>query len=281
MSYGSGAGAGAEEMARRAAAREAELEARLARARQTRQSWEAGAAGERAVAAALEQLAPQGWRVVHDVHWPGRPQANLDHVAVGPGGFVVVDAKNWSGKVTVVDGTLRQNGRRRQQTVDAACSAAAAVTAMLAPGHRSSVRAVVCFVQQELDAQTVPPGVVLVGLGQLIPWFTQLPRVLAPEVVDAVHAYLNRELSGARSPQLSTTAALQRAPRSRPRRQRRPSPSSVRGHRGGSTRVAQGLLKLGAAVLLLASSYYWMQSHATAPTDPAPPSGVSSTSTTP
>jgi hypothetical protein len=302
MSYGSGAGAGAEEMARRAAAREAELEAQLARARQTRQSWEAGAAGERAVAAVLEQLSTAGWRVLHDVHWPGRPQANLDHVAVGPGGVVVVDAKNWSGTVTVSDGMLRQNGYRRQQTLEAAGAAAAAVTAMLAPGHRSRVHVAVCLVQQELDAQRLPPGVVVVGLSELAPWLTQLPPALSPEAVDAVHAYLNRELTGTRSPQLASTADLRRvkapppqeAPSPLRRRQRgTPTPARTRSSSSGSRRrsigvasqsggITEGLFKLGAVVLLLVGLNHWISSLAAGQPDPAtPPTGVSSTPPSP
>ncbi|WP_407923750.1 nuclease-related domain-containing protein [Arthrobacter cheniae] len=34
----------------------------------------------------MRQLELQGWRMLHDVHWPGRPKANIDHIAVGPGG---------------------------------------------------------------------------------------------------------------------------------------------------------------------------------------------------
>lgn len=254
MSYGSGAGAGAEEMARRAAAKEAELEAKLSRARQTRESWEAGAAGERAVAAALAELEAAGWRVLHDVHWPGRPRANLDHVVVGPGGVVVVDAKNWSGTVKISNGVLRQNGYGRQQTIEAAGDAAAAVTAMLAPGHRSCVRTAVCFVQQELDASTMPSGVVLVGLSRLTDWLRQLPHVLSPEAVEAVHAYLHRELTGAGRPQLTTTADLQRAarptPPSRRRGGRRPNPAP--------NGIPTDVIKLGAVVLLLVVLYVWM-----------------------
>src|SRR6478672_10302683 len=44
------------------------------------------------VAERLAQLGPYGWFLLHDVHWPGRPLARLEHVLVGPGGVVVVNA---------------------------------------------------------------------------------------------------------------------------------------------------------------------------------------------
>ncbi len=102
-----GAGAGAqaravrlEEQLASARAALAEHERRVAALEEDLRRWRAGAEGERLVADELDQLAASGWRVLHDVRWPGRPVANLDHVAVGPGGVVVVDTKNWSRAAT-------------------------------------------------------------------------------------------------------------------------------------------------------------------------------------
>lgn len=47
------------------------------------------------MAAALADLDPKVWTVLRDVARPGRPKANIDHVAVGPAGAFVIDAKNW------------------------------------------------------------------------------------------------------------------------------------------------------------------------------------------
>ena len=69
-----------------------------------------------AVGATLERLRASGYDVLHDVHWPGRRRANIDHVAIGPAGIVVVDAKNWSGVVSAHHGRLRQNGNRRDNS---------------------------------------------------------------------------------------------------------------------------------------------------------------------
>ena len=101
-------GAGAEELASRASRRAARLRedqamgdgADAAVAEQLRQAerrlrtYSQGAEGERLVAQALGFLERYCWVSLHDVHWPGRPKANIDHIAVGPGGVVVIDAKN-------------------------------------------------------------------------------------------------------------------------------------------------------------------------------------------
>ena len=85
-----------------------------------------------------------GFDVFHDVHWPGRQRANIDHVAIGPPGILVVDAKNWSGNVTVRDGVLRQNGYARDREVAGVNKASQDVGGLLSslgaarhPGHRA------------------------------------------------------------------------------------------------------------------------------------------------
>lgn len=89
-------------------------ERQLAAARAREHAWSAGADGEEQVADALTGLEQLGWVVLHDVAWPGRPRANLDHVLVGPGGVLVVDTKNWSGTVAVDAARgLRSNGCRK------------------------------------------------------------------------------------------------------------------------------------------------------------------------
>ncbi len=72
-------------------------------------AWAAGADGERRVATLLGQL-PAGWHAHHDrLLRPGRTQANLDHVVVGPSGVFLVDTKNWAGGTSVREGNLWQH----------------------------------------------------------------------------------------------------------------------------------------------------------------------------
>src|SRR5512133_2374839 len=61
-------------------------------------AWRRGAAGERRTARLLNPLERQGWAVLHDLAVPGR-RANLDHLAIGPGGVFVIDSKQYRGRL--------------------------------------------------------------------------------------------------------------------------------------------------------------------------------------
>ncbi|MEQ4521419.1 nuclease-related domain-containing protein [Nocardioides kribbensis] len=121
---------------------------KIARLERAAERWERGAAGERATADVLATL-PAEWTAFHDIRWPGRKLANVDHVVLGPGGVFVIDTKNWSGVVEVRDDVLRQGGWKREREVAAAAEAAIAVS--LATPHVSSQLAVpvLCFVREE------------------------------------------------------------------------------------------------------------------------------------
>lgn len=56
-----------------------------------------GAHGEQVLAQCIERLTPDGVRVLHDRRIPGT-KANIDHIAVGPAGVFVIDAKHYQGK---------------------------------------------------------------------------------------------------------------------------------------------------------------------------------------
>lgn len=77
---------------------------------QSTQAWKVGAVGERRVAEVLGGIA--GARVMHDRLVPGS-RANIDHLAIGPAGVFVIDAKNYTGQVEVRDvgGLLRTDER--------------------------------------------------------------------------------------------------------------------------------------------------------------------------
>ncbi|MEJ5867346.1 nuclease-related domain-containing protein [Pseudokineococcus sp. 5B2Z-1] len=233
-------GAGAREQARRHAARAERLAAQhapeatteqaraaLERAQRQAQQWAAGAQGEVQVASALSALDRYGWTVLHDVRWPGRPQANLDHVALGPGGVVVVDTKNWTGRVDLRDGVLRQNGYHRTREVDSVLAAAAAVTVLLDPAHRTAVRAVLCLAGRDLPATATSSGVVVVGETHLAEHLAELPARLSPyDVADLgrhLHGLLERPAGApARRRRATRSAALvsTRRTHARPRRRR-------------------------------------------------------------
>jgi hypothetical protein len=165
------AGQSAYEVARRQRDEAARLERSAA-------LWEQGAVGEVAVAAALAAL-PAGWVVLHDLAWPGRQRANLDHVVIGPGGVFVVDAKNWSGRIEVRDHVLTQNGRRREEAVSSVTAAAIAVQALVSPLDCS---AVLCFVRAE-EVSATAWNVTVCSTANLVATLTSRPTLIGPDEV--------------------------------------------------------------------------------------------------
>lgn len=205
------------------------------------QAWAAGAEGERLVAASLAPLELDGWILLHDVRWPGRDRANLDHVAVGPGGVVVVDSKNWSGEVTVDDGVLRVGTWRKDHELDAVASAVADVAALLPSERRHLVRGALCLVQHDITARPTSPGVAVVGRGGFAATLRSLPTRLAPADVAEVADTLRTHLLSPPSPGRRET---RRRRTSLPRRR----PAGRRATRGPRTRSSTGGVLLDGAV---------------------------------
>ncbi|MGN6252008.1 MAG: nuclease-related domain-containing protein [Marmoricola sp.] len=74
-------------------------------------AWRVGAAGEQAVAAQLAKLGPE-WRVLHSIE-VGNRGSDIDHVLIGPGGVLTVNAKNHPNTSIWVGGdTFMVNGQR-------------------------------------------------------------------------------------------------------------------------------------------------------------------------
>jgi hypothetical protein len=61
---------------------------------QATRAWQSGAVGEERVGARLDGLAGDGVLVLHDRRIPGS-RANIDHLAIGPRGVFVIDAKRY------------------------------------------------------------------------------------------------------------------------------------------------------------------------------------------
>ena len=131
------AGESAREVARRAREKAERLTKRA-------ELFEQGADGEAATAEVLAAL-PPGWVALHDVGWPGRRLANVDHVLIGPGGVFVIDSKNWTGRITLQGGQLRQNGYSCEKAVAGAADAALAVSELIS-SSATWVQPVLCFV---------------------------------------------------------------------------------------------------------------------------------------
>ena len=187
---------------------------KLARLQRSADLWKRGAAGERATAKALASLPSDSWVVLHDVRWPGRPFANIDHVAIGPSGVFVIDSKNWSGSVQLDRQALRQDGRTRGRELVCAREAAAAVARLLAVLPSAQVLAVLCLVGKDVTGWA---GSVLVcNTSNIAHVLTSRRSVMTPEVVRAVANELRGRLQNAPEPR--------RAPASPPRRRQGAAP---------------------------------------------------------
>jgi hypothetical protein len=134
----------------------------------------------------------------------------LDEVLIGPGGVVVVDSSRWSGDLAVLRGHLHQDGRTHDRELGALVDAAAAVTALVGPAHRSAVTALVCPPGAAAPVRTAA-GVLVVGRERLGAHLAALPARLTPYDVADLGRRLSRELGGRLGPELLTTAAFERA----------------------------------------------------------------------
>jgi hypothetical protein len=63
-----------------------------------------------AFARLLAPLERHGWAVLHDLAIPGS-QANIDHLAIGPGGVLLVDSKQYRGRLRLDGYGMLWHGR--------------------------------------------------------------------------------------------------------------------------------------------------------------------------
>ena len=167
-------------------------------------------------------------------------------MAIGPGGVVVIDAKNWTGTVTAEGGVLRQNGYARTKETDAVGLQAASVAALLRPEHRTAARGALTTVAHDFEPVLIG-SITVVGRAQLGPWLLTGPPRLTPFDVAAVASVLDRELVQPRDARAPRAHGRKRRPTTAPapRPAKRPTPSRGRA-------LGVGLLKLGLAAVAVA-----------------------------
>jgi hypothetical protein len=164
-------------------------------------AWERGAEGEERVAARLEQLlAGSGVVLMHDRRLPGS-RANIDHLAIGPGGITVIDTKRLTGKVEVRGhgerAALKVGGRDRSKLLDGVQRQLAAV-ACAAPGV--DVRAALCFVDPGgLPLRALRPRAILVDSTRGVAKLAKRAGRLDPLAIGELIQRLDRELPNAAS----------------------------------------------------------------------------------
>ncbi len=79
------------------------------KAGEAERTWTAGGKAEQDVGAALDGICEHGYYLFHDVKLPDF--GNVDHVALGPGGFFAIETKSHRGRVEARGRELLLNGR--------------------------------------------------------------------------------------------------------------------------------------------------------------------------
>lgn len=163
------------------------------RATELHEQLDRTAHGQAVTSRALGRLRRQGWLHFDDLHWPGRPLALIDHVAVGSGGVIVVTTVHWVGTVDVNAGQVRRNGR--PSAAQWTCYAAAEAVRGVLPVdiHRFVAPALSIVSERPIDA--LAGDVLTCSTCQLESVLTRRPVVLTDKQVTRTAALLWGTLS--------------------------------------------------------------------------------------
>jgi hypothetical protein len=146
-------------------------------------AWRQGAAGERRTARLLDPLERHGWAILHDLAVPSS-QANLDHLAIGPGGVFVIDSKQYSGRLQLDSSGRLWHGRYPLAPTLRAVSFEADQAAQVLPDPGVAVVPIVAVHGAQVPwGKVVTDGVPVVSARRLPRMLRQLPTVLGPERV--------------------------------------------------------------------------------------------------
>jgi hypothetical protein len=172
------------------------------------ESFEAGSQGELEVARALAPLTTEGWFLLHDRDLPAG--GNVDHIAVGPPGVAVVDAKAWTYPVRVSGGRLYTGKFTRDSQLDKILEQRGHVEAALKVAHRLvPVRGCLSLTgeaDRNREAVTVR-DVEVVGVDTIAPHLLRAPAQLPPAEVEAVFRTLSAAFRPAGAPALEAYPA--------------------------------------------------------------------------
>lgn len=171
---------------------------------QSTTAWRTGAAGEERLGGMLDSLADRGVRSLHDRRIP-RSRANIDHIAIGPAGVFVIDAKRYRGRPSLrVEGgifrprteTLMVAGRRRNNLIDGMHKQLAVVQGVI--GREAPVTGMLVF----LDAEWPLIGGAFVTQQVKVLWPKKAAEAITqPGLLDAVQVdVLHRLLASVLKP---------------------------------------------------------------------------------
>ncbi len=175
---------------------------------QSTRAWKTGADGEERAGTRLTKLlAGTQVQLLHDRRMPGHGVANIDHIAIGPGGITVIDTKNYRGKVRTerIGGlfserrtVLRIAGRDRTHLIDGVekqIDAVRDVVQRFSP-EPPDVRGALCFVNTDglplLGSQSVR-GVLIDGT-RAVAKLARRPGPLTGEEISTLYERLGVRL---------------------------------------------------------------------------------------
>ncbi|MCU1498538.1 MAG: hypothetical protein JWM47_2491 [Acidimicrobiales bacterium] len=187
------------ERARRAAA---VLERKARYAAKVADDYGKGAAGEVMVAEALELLSASGWRTLHDLRAPDG--GNIDHLAIGPPGIAVIDAKNWGPGTTVtLDRRLVVSKHDRTEDLNRLDALSELVRSTVArDGLKVAVRGYLVLTG-EADRDRTPEHIGdlrILGVDRLGQRLSSGRGDLSPELIEALADALQRTFPPASAP---------------------------------------------------------------------------------
>jgi hypothetical protein len=146
-------------------------------------AWRRGAAGERRTARLLGPMERHGWVVLHDLALPGS-RANLDHLVIGPGGVLVIDSKQYRGRLQLDPTGRLWHGRYPLAPMLRAVSFEADQAALVLTDPDVVVVPVVAVHGAQVPwGKVVMDGVPVVAARRLPSMLGALPAVLGPERV--------------------------------------------------------------------------------------------------
>jgi hypothetical protein len=146
-------------------------------------AWRRGAVGERRTAQLLGPLERHGWAVLHDLAVPGSA-ANIDHLAIGPGGVFVIDSKQYRGRLQLDPTGRLWHGRYPLAPALRAVSFEADQAAQVLPDPGVVVVPIVAVHGARVPwGKVVVDGVPVVPARRLPSQLRALPAVLGPEQV--------------------------------------------------------------------------------------------------
>jgi hypothetical protein len=149
-------------------------------------AWKRGAAGERRTARLLDPLERHGWAILHDLAVPGS-RANIDHLAIGPGGVFVIDSKQYRGRLQLDPSGRLWHGRYPlAPTLRAVGFEADQAAQVLTDPDVVVVPIVAVHGTQVPWGKVVTQGVPVVSARRLPSMLRTLPVVLGPKRVAAL-----------------------------------------------------------------------------------------------